>query len=102
MKLEMEFIRRASQAGDEIRSIDRTIESMGRQIEANADTYGEKIRDIFGRNTFSQFRNSYVGEVAFCAIVNALLDKRAELVSEFSEVEFTPPPCPRQTPNSED
>lgn len=101
MKLEIEVIRRAASAADRIKDIDSTIRRMGESIENNAAKYGDSVRRIVGCNLLSQFTDSHLGEVVFCAIVNALLDERASIVVEFSDiVEFSPPPCPRQTPSS--
>lgn len=102
MKIEIEMLRRASSAADKIKSIDSTIKDMGNVIESNAQHYGERVRNIFGSNRLSQLTDSHLGEVVFCAIVNALLDERAGLVSEFADlVEFPKPPCVRQEPSAE-
>ncbi len=96
-KLRIKDIEGAAQAVSRIKSIDDTIERLGRQNEINAAHHGEAIRRTFGQNILTQLRDEDIGKVAFCAIINALLLLREDEMENYGElVEFPPPPCPKQ------
>ncbi len=103
MPLEPHDIKRAAQAVDAIESIDKIINWMAKDVDGCSDEWGQKVRDIFGRNRLHKFKNSYLGEVTFCAVINALLEERAEIFEDNKDVvELPSPPCPTQHPNSRD
>lgn len=97
MPLEAYEIQAAANALDRVKSIDETIRSLGERIGERAQDCGEAVRNVFGRNTFSHFRNEHLGQITFCAIVNALLQRRGAIIAEHAEtVVFPPAPCPEQ------
>lgn len=82
---------------DRIKGLDETIRSIGDAVDGEANEWGEKNRDAFGRNRLSQFTNEHLGQVVAVGIVNALLDEREACAQEISEfVDVADPPCPKQ------
>lgn len=97
-----EDIRKAAELVQRVKSIDDTIRWLGQDAPDSVKDHGAKVRDIFGRNRMSYFTDSQLGEVVLCAVINALLDRRAASVSGIQEtVEFPEPPCPRQRPQEQ-
>lgn len=102
MPLEPHEIKAAHEAVETVKTIDLTIEWLGRNAPEELKKHGEKVRDIFGRNRLSQFTNEHLGEVVLCAVVNALLLSRREYVERANDiVKFPEPPCPVQVAQSE-
>ena len=96
MKLQEHQIKAAAEALDRVREIDRTICRLGEVASDRAAEWGERTRNIFGRNLLTQFRNDVLGEIVLCAVINALLKKRAEVMGDHGDVvEFPDAPCPR-------
>ncbi len=101
--LDTHQIKAAARAVDDVKSIDDTIKRMGEAIDCNAPEYGEALRKAIGRNLLSQFKDSDLGEIAFCGVVNALLRRRSGIVEAHGEVvQFPEPPCPVQSPSNPD
>lgn len=94
MGIDREAARRLANAFDNIARIDATITSIAGDIEAQADQWGEKVRDVFGRNRFGSFRNQTVGRIAAAAIIGALLRLRVDLVEGIVEVGGDAPAAP--------
>ncbi len=94
-------IQKCSRRIDEIKRIDDAIRSIGKQLADDPSEWGERVRDIFGRNRLVQFRHSELGSIAGCAVINALLQRRGELIEDIAEVvEVSDPPCPPQEWNA--
>ncbi|WP_395175551.1 hypothetical protein [Roseibium alexandrii] len=102
-KLRIEDIEGAANAIRRVKSIDKTIGQLGQSIEDQPAYHGGAIRKTFGQNILTQLRDEELGQIAFCAIVNALLKVREEEKEGFGEiVDFPPPPCPEQVWPSRD
>ncbi len=103
MQIEPREIKAAASALEAVESIDRSIEWMGHDIEANVESYGEKVRNIFGRNRLSHLDHKDLGQIVLCAIINALLKLRNEKADEHSGlVLFPDQPCPEQFPQDDE
>jgi uncharacterized protein YcbX len=103
-KLTAARVQQLAAATDRIRSLDETTRWLANDLEDSDDTtrWGEKVRDIFGRNRLSQWRNEFLGQAVACAIINELMQQRAEIVQEVGDdVECPPPPMPLQHPDRE-
>ena len=97
--LDPQEIKDAAAAVDQVRSIDQTIKSLGDRVEGKADEWGSEVRSVLGRNAVSQFTNEHMGQVVFCAIVNALLQLREDTTEPYGHiVSFPAPPCSEQQP----
>ena len=79
MKLTGHDVNRIHGALQRISDLDKAALWIAEDIESRADTWGEKVRDVFGRNRLSQWRNRFLGEVVATAIINELMRERAEL-----------------------
>lgn len=94
IKVSQRDIELAAQAIRRVAEIDKTIEWIVRDLEDTAGHWGSGVRDAFGRNRLSQMTNEQLGQMTFCAVINALLALRSELIEEWGElVEFSDPPC---------
>jgi len=97
MKFDPHAIKAAATAVDRVKSIDVTIETMGRRFAESSCIYGEKIRNAFGRNILNQLTDEHLGNVVFCSIINALLADRESVINGYGDiVEFPDAPCPEQ------
>lgn len=92
-------IENASSAIRSVKSIDESIRNLCGRVESQADEWGSEVRSTLGRNIIGQFTNAHLGKIVFCAVVNALLQRRAETVAEHGDiVAFCEPPCIEQHP----
>ena len=90
-------IKQAAKAIDEVDSIDKLIEWLGKDVEKSATEWGDDVIDALGRNRMARIGRERAGLVVFCAIVNDLLREREMIVADHCDVvEFIDPPCPKQ------
>ncbi len=68
-----------------IEGLDKTALWIAEDIEKNAERWGEKVRDLFGRNRLHQWRSRFLGEVVVTAIINELMCERAELAGDIED-----------------
>ncbi|WP_371398877.1 hypothetical protein [Marinovum algicola] len=102
MSYSPEEIRRAATGAQRVQSIDETIERMGKGVDRIVAATGEATRREIGRNLLTQLTDEHVGQIVFCAVINALLRERARIVEQQKAlVTFPGPPCPEQTPGCE-
>ena len=100
MTLYQEDVRRLHAACTQVGEIDQTVRRMSEKLENTDAMLGHETRLIIGRNLLTQFTDSDLGSIIFCAIENALLDRRERIVAAHGDmVTFPDPPCPRQTFN---
>ena len=90
MKLSMHQLRSFQSKAESISDHDSTIRSIIDGISHNADGWGEKVRDIFGRNRLSQFRNAELGDIVAHAIAVSLLERRRAMAAEIAGVVDVP------------
>ncbi len=103
-KLSATQVNEAKNAVDRVQGIDKTVEWIGGRVEEESEAWGEKVkRDIFGQNCLTQFTHAQLGELVFCAVINALLFKRQMCINNHQDVvEFPDQPCPIQHTNLEE
>ena len=97
MKMTAHQIETAKRALDRVKGIDDDIRWLGKDAPDKVGEFGAKMRNFLGQNRMGKFTNDELGEVLIIAVINRLLDKRAETVAEANDlVDFPLPPCPRQ------
>lgn len=96
-RLTVTQLEEAGQVMARVRQIDAAIEWLGRDAPDKVEGHGKALRLQLGRNRLPIFTDDKLGEIALCAVINAMLDERARLASLVEEVVKLPdPPCPRQ------
>lgn len=98
MPISARTVTAAADAVRHVKSIDDTIQSLRETPPARMAEYGDRVRNVFGCNRLSQFRDMSLGELILCSVINVLLAERRRITREFADiVDFAPPPCPEQT-----
>lgn len=99
-KITPETIKQAASAVDSVKRLDDEIEWIVTSSENEYTLWGDGVRNVIGSNRLSRLSQGRIGDVVYCAIVNALLDERGDLVDQWGEfVEFPAAPCERLVPN---
>lgn len=93
-KLQAHQIEAAHQALSKVKSIDEAIAWWGRATSDDMERLGDKLRGPFAPTPMAHFTDARLGELVNRAVINALLDMRAEAIAGSGDlVEF--PDVPR-------
>ena len=97
-KLPPHAIEKAQSNLNYVKLIDESITWLGKDAPDKVAAHGKAVRAQLGTNRLTQFLDDQLGEILLCAVINALLDRRADIVNGPPDfVEYPAPPCPRQT-----